>query len=129
MILVSRTMNDILGYSASATESVVSVFTTWGVKLNSILLAITTGLTTSLIPNIVSSYTKGDMNDVNNKFNKAKISEQLAEIRLHKRGPRPEAGRLDFIFNSSDRQDKNIVGFKWTPHFEGKILILDIFSA
>ena len=60
-----------------------------------------------------------------NKFNKAKISEQLAEIRLHKRGPRPEAGRLDFIFNSSDRQDKNISGFKWTPHFEGKVLILE----
>jgi len=71
MILVSRTMNDILKFPVSVTESVVSVFTTWGVKLNSILLAITTGLTTSLIPNIVNSYTKGDMDDVNNKFNKA----------------------------------------------------------
>jgi len=71
MILVSRTMNDILKFPVNVTESVVSVFTTWGVKLNSILLAISTGLTTSLIPNIVSSYTKGDMDDVNNKFNKA----------------------------------------------------------
>ena len=71
MILVSRTMNSILKFPVSVTESVVSVFTTWGVKLNSILLAITTGLTTSLIPNIVNSYTKGDMDDVNNKFNKA----------------------------------------------------------
>ena len=71
MILVSRTMNDILKFPINITESVVSVFTTWGVKLNSILLAITTGLTTSLIPNIVSSYTKGNMDDVNNKFNKA----------------------------------------------------------
>ena len=71
MILVSRTMNDILKFPVNVTESVVSVFTTWGVKLNSILLAITTGLTTSLIPNIVSSYAKGDMDDVNNKFNKA----------------------------------------------------------
>lgn len=71
MILVSRTMNDILKFPVSVTESVVSVFTTWGVKLNSILLAITTGLTTSLIPNIVNSYTKGDMEDVNKKFNKA----------------------------------------------------------
>ena len=71
MILVSRTMNDILKFPVGVTESVVSVFTTWGVKLNSILLAITTGLTTSLIPNIVNSYTKGDMDDVNNKFNKA----------------------------------------------------------
>lgn len=71
MILVSRTMNSILKFPVPVTESVVSVFTTWGVKLNSILLAITTGLTTSLIPNIVNSYTKGDMDDVNNKFNKA----------------------------------------------------------
>ena len=71
MILVSRTMNDILKFPVNVTESVVSVFTTWGVKLNSILLAISTGLTTSLIPNIVSSYTKGNMDDVNNKFNKA----------------------------------------------------------
>lgn len=71
MILVSRTMNDILKMPVDVTESVVSVFTTWGVKLNSIILAITTGLTTSLIPNIVSSYTKGDMKDVNAKFNKA----------------------------------------------------------
>lgn len=71
MILISRTMNDILGYSASTTESVVSVFTTWGVKLNNILLAVITGLTTSLIPNIVSSYTKGNKKDVDNKFNKA----------------------------------------------------------
>ncbi|MBE6139396.1 MAG: polysaccharide biosynthesis protein [Firmicutes bacterium] len=71
MILISRTMNDILHMSASTTESVVSIFTTWGVKLNNILLAVITGLTTSLIPNIVSSYTKGNMKDVDNKFNKA----------------------------------------------------------
>lgn len=71
MILVSRTMNDILGMSSDITESVVSIFTTWGVKLNNILLAVITGLTTSLIPNIVSSYTKGNMKDVDNKFNKS----------------------------------------------------------
>ena len=71
MILVSRTMNDILKMSSEVTESVVSIFTTWGVKLNNIILAVITGLTTSLIPNIVSSYTKGDMNDVDKKFNKS----------------------------------------------------------
>lgn len=71
MILVSRTMNDILKMPVSVVESVVSVFTTWGVKLNNILLAVTTGLTTSLIPNIVSSFTKGNMKDVDSKFNKA----------------------------------------------------------
>lgn len=71
MILVSRTMSDILHISITRVESVLSVFTTWGVKLNNILLAVTTGLTTSLIPNIVASFTKKDMKDVNSKFNKA----------------------------------------------------------
>lgn len=71
MILISRTMNDILGYSANTVESVLSIFTTWGVKLNNIILAVITGLTTSLIPNIVSSFTKGNMKDVDNKFNKS----------------------------------------------------------
>ena len=71
MILVSRTLRDILKVQADTADSIVSVFTVTGVKLNNILLAITTGLTTSLIPNIVSSYTKGDTEDVNVKFNKA----------------------------------------------------------
>lgn len=71
MILVSRTLRDILKYPISDTESIVSIFTTWGVKLNNIILAIITGLITSLIPNIVSAYTKGDKKDVDNKFNKA----------------------------------------------------------
>ena len=71
MILESRTMRDIIGMSTSTTESVVGIFTTWGVKLNNIILAVITGLTTSLIPNIVSSYTKGNMKEVDNKFNKS----------------------------------------------------------
>lgn len=71
MILVSRTLSDILKYPSSVVESVVSVFTTWGVKLNNIILALITGITTSLIPNIVSSYTKNNKKDVDNKFNKA----------------------------------------------------------
>ena len=71
MILVSRTLSDILKYPASDAESIVSIFTTWGVKLNNIILAIITGLITSLIPNIVSAFTKGDKKDVDNKFNKA----------------------------------------------------------
>ena len=71
MILVSRTLNDILKYPASDAESIVSIFTTWGVKLNNIILAVITGLITSLIPNIVSAFTKGDKKDVDNKFNKA----------------------------------------------------------
>lgn len=71
MILLSRTMSDILKLNANITESVIGVYTTWGIKLNNIILAISTGLVTSLIPNIVTSFTKRDMDDVNDKFNKA----------------------------------------------------------
>ena len=71
MVLVSRTLRDILKYPVSDAETIVSIFTTWGVKLNNIIIAIITGLITSLIPNIVSAYTKGDKKDVDNKFNKA----------------------------------------------------------
>lgn len=70
MILISRTMRDILNSTGDNVESIISIFTTWGVKLNSILLAVTTGITTSLIPNIVDSFTKGDKEEVDKKFNK-----------------------------------------------------------
>lgn len=71
MILLSRTMSDILHLEVNTIESVIGVYTTWGIKLNNIILAISTGLVTSLIPNIVTSFTKDDMDDVNDKFNKA----------------------------------------------------------
>lgn len=71
MILLSRTMSDILKLNVNAIESIIGVYTTWGTKLNNIILAISTGLVTSLIPNIVDSFTKNDIDDVNDKFNKA----------------------------------------------------------
>lgn len=71
MILLSRTMGDILKIDINVSDSIIGVYTTWGTKLNNIILAISTGLVTSLIPNIVDSFTKNDMDDVNDKFNKA----------------------------------------------------------
>lgn len=70
MILISRTMGDILKMPGEVVEANVSIFTTWGIKLNSILLAVTTGITTSLIPNIVDSFVKKDQKAVDDKFNK-----------------------------------------------------------
>ena len=71
MILLSRTMSDILKLDINVVESVIGVYTTWGIKLNNIILAVSTGLVTSLMPNIVGSFTSNDMDDVNSKFNKA----------------------------------------------------------
>ncbi len=69
MVLVLNTLPR-LGYSAQTTEFVSSVFTTWGTKFNAIISAVSTGLIVSLIPHIVSSYTKGDHEKVNDNFNK-----------------------------------------------------------
>lgn len=69
MILVIRTLPK-LGFSATDTEFISSVFTTWGVKFNTIITSISTGLIVSLIPNMVKDYTEKNMVSVNNNFNK-----------------------------------------------------------
>ncbi len=69
MILVLKFLPK-LGYSAADTEFVSSVFTTWGTKFNAIITAVSTGLIVSLIPHIVSDYTKGNSEEVNSNFNK-----------------------------------------------------------
>ena len=71
MILLSRTMSDYLHLNHKIIASIVGVYTTWGIKLNNIILAVSTGLVTSLIPNIVDAFTRKDTKDVNEKFNKA----------------------------------------------------------
>ena len=60
-----------------------------------------------------------------NKFNKTLISDQLAEIRLHKRGPKPEKGNLEYIFKTGKQTKENIDGFKWTPNVNSKLQILE----
>ena len=71
MVIVQRVMSDILHANVATTEAVSSVFTIWGGKFNGIILAIIMGLNISLTPNLVSSYTKGDIEDVTNKINKS----------------------------------------------------------
>lgn len=60
-----------LGYDVGEAENILSTITTWGSKLNQIILAITFGLTTSIIPNIVSSKTLKNYEDVSLKINQA----------------------------------------------------------
>lgn len=70
MILVSRTIQN-LGYHANDVEFITSSISTWCPKISMIVNSIVLGLTMSLIPNIVSSYTKKDFKGVNSKINKA----------------------------------------------------------
>lgn len=60
-----------LGFKTSDAESVLGVINTTGNKLNSVVLAISTGLMTSLVPNITASFVKGDKKDVKKKVNQS----------------------------------------------------------
>lgn len=67
---VVRTLNG-LGYAVSDAETTIRVISTWGSKLNMIVISISLGLTISLIPNIASSYAKKDLKDVSRKINQS----------------------------------------------------------
>lgn len=58
-----------LGYQTVVAESIMGVISTWGNKLNMIVIAIGTGFAVSLIPNMTSSIVKKDFKDVNLKIN------------------------------------------------------------
>lgn len=60
-----------VGYDAKTSELISSIVYTWGPKICMIIMAIAMGLTTSLIPHIVNSYTKKDIEESNKKFNQA----------------------------------------------------------
>ena len=60
-----------LGYALSDSEYILSVITTWGAKLNMIVIAFESGLTISLVPNISESLVKGDTEKVNSIFNQS----------------------------------------------------------
>ena len=59
-----------------------------------------------------------------NKFNKMKIADQLSKIRLHKIGPRPQVGTIDYTYKSNKHSLENIDGFRWILN-SGKVQILE----
>jgi len=60
-----------IGYEVGDAENILSIITTWGSKLNMIVLSVTIGLTASLIPNIVASATLKKYDEVSDKINQA----------------------------------------------------------
>lgn len=69
MVLVIRALN-YLNFNATDIEAISSIFTTWGGKLIAIVTSIATGLVISLIPNMVSAYSKKNMTEVNALYQK-----------------------------------------------------------
>ena len=71
-----------LGYTTTISENVVSVIQTWGSKLNMIVMSISTGIITSLIPTIASAYAVRNIKEVNGKVTQALQSLFLVTIPL-----------------------------------------------
>ena len=67
---VVKTLSNSLGYLVSDAETVISVINLWGNKLNSIILALSAGFATSLIPNLTRSLVKKDFNRISEIINK-----------------------------------------------------------
>ena len=70
LTLILRTMNYI-NLSAKDVEFAASAVTTWAPKINMIIASIAMGMSTSLIPTMVSAFTLNNWKEVNNKFNQA----------------------------------------------------------
>lgn len=60
-----------IGYSAKDCEYIASIIVTWTPKICMIINALATGLCTSIIPFVVSSFVKKDFKALNEKFNQA----------------------------------------------------------
>ena len=58
-------------FSVSEAETIMSMLSTWGAKFNMIILAISTGIVVSLIPNLTQSVVKNNQKDIEKKINQA----------------------------------------------------------
>ena len=67
---IIRTLTD-MGMSGSNAEIVLSSIATWATKLDMIIISVSIGFVTSLIPHISSSYVKKEYNEDNRKINQA----------------------------------------------------------
>ena len=69
MVLIIKTLPH-LGFSADTTEYIGSVFTTWSVKIDTIITSIANGLIISLIPNMVKQFHEKNAYSMNQTYNK-----------------------------------------------------------
>ena len=71
MVTVVKGLVTYAKFSTSDAEVIISMLSTWGAKFNMIVIAISTGVIVSLIPNLTNSYVKEDSKDINKKINQA----------------------------------------------------------
>ncbi len=70
MVLIFRTL-EYLGLDAETIEFAATAISTWSAKIIMIVNSVAIGMTTSLIPTIVGSFTLNKWDEVNDKLNKA----------------------------------------------------------
>ncbi len=70
MVITLRTLN-FLELPTSDIEFIASSISTWSTKISVIIASVAMGMSTSLIPTIVSAFTKKDFKQVNDKLNQA----------------------------------------------------------
>lgn len=70
MVITLRTLN-FLKLPTEDIEFIATSISTWSTKISIIISSVAMGMTTSLIPNIVTAYTLKDFKEVNNKLNQA----------------------------------------------------------
>lgn len=67
---ITRTLTS-LGYSQTVADLTFATIATWGNKLSMIIISISIGITTSLIPSLASDYVLKDYKEINKKVNQA----------------------------------------------------------
>ena len=60
-----------------------------------------------------------------NDFDVVALQEQLSNILIHKVGPRPERGFLEYDFGGKAHEEENIKGFIWKPDSRSNLQILE----
>ena len=71
VFLLPRMLPEMFNYTKENAEIVSSVLSTWGFKLNMIVVSIATGIMTSLVPNISSSLATKNYENIRNKVNQS----------------------------------------------------------
>ncbi|MGI6329736.1 MAG: putative polysaccharide biosynthesis protein [Bacilli bacterium] len=68
---IVKTMVKELNYNVEEAESIIGILSTWGSKLNMIIIAVGMGLTTSLLPNITEHFVSKDDLKLKRTINKS----------------------------------------------------------
>ncbi len=69
VMMLVKTLVNTYGFATSDAETVMSVISTWGLKLNMIIISIVAGLMTSLIPSLTKSIVKKNKKEINKMVN------------------------------------------------------------